>query len=309
MPESAANHADVDTVAISPARTGLGVRSFGLTDPGRVRPANEDQYLIATLVKSLRVESTSLPGQGHLHGSGRGHLFMVADGMGGHAAGEEASALAVRSVEAFVLEGLRWFTRLKGPGLDRVLAEFEGALSEASDRIRDAGARDPGLSGMGTTLTLAYSLDDDLFVAHVGDSRCYLYRKGAARRLTRDHTLVEDLVRRGAITAEEAETHPRRHVITNALGGSKSGLEVEVHKVRLEAGDVLLLCSDGLTNMVPDADLSRVLGAEPDPERAARRLVACANEAGGGDNVTVVVARFERGGEAGASGADTAEES
>jgi protein phosphatase len=130
-------------------------------------------------------------------------------------------------------------------------------------------------------------------VAHVGDSRCYLLRRGLLYRLTHDHTLVAEMVRRGVIDAQEAAHCGYRHVITNVVGGSDPGVRVEVHKLPLEAGDTLLLCSDGLTEMVPDPEVLAVLQAEADPARACARLVSCANEHGGKDNVTVVVARFE----------------
>jgi serine/threonine protein phosphatase PrpC len=147
---------------------------------------------------------------------------------------------------------------------------------------------------MATTLTLAYFLHHDLFVAHVGDSRCYLLRSNLLYRLTRDHTMVAEMVRRGVLKPEEAAHHAYRHVVTNVVGGSDPGVQVEMHKVALEAGDCLLLCSDGLTEMVPDADILNVLvTAQPDPAAACDRLVALANEKGGKDNITVVVARFD----------------
>jgi protein phosphatase len=153
-------------------------------------------------------------------------------------------------------------------------------------------AQHPELRGMGTTLTLAYTLNDALFVAHVGDSRCYLCRHGILYRLTRDHTLVEDMVRRGALLAEEAAKHRWRHVITNVVGGDAREVKVEVHKVRLEAGDRVLLCSDGLTEMLPEEEINDILQAEAEPEQSCRRLMVRANEAGGKDNITVVVAQF-----------------
>jgi protein phosphatase len=156
-------------------------------------------------------------------------------------------------------------------------------------------AEHPELHGMGTTLTLAYSLNDELFVAHVGDSRCYLCRHDHLYRLTHDHTLVEEMVERGALSAEEAAHHRWRHVVTNAVGASSPEVKVEVHKVHLEDGDRVLLCSDGLTNMVSEKEISQVLQAEDEPEQASRRLVAAANESGGRDNITVVVAHFDLG--------------
>lgn len=284
---------DVDTMTLPNQNTPLAVRSSGLTDPGKVRASNQDQFLIAALRKALQVERTSLPAPEVQYGSDQSHLFVVADGMGGHAGGEKASALAIDSVEAFILDTLQWFARFKGKEEDKLLADFQSALGRANARLLAEAAKRPELHGMGTTLTLAYRLNDMLFVAHVGDSRCYLLRNRLLYRLTRDHTLVEEMVRRGALKPEEAAHHQWRHVVTNAVGGDSPEVTVEVHKVHLEAGDAVLLCSDGLTNMVPDEDIARTLQAEAEPERACKQLVAQANEQGGKDNITVIVARFE----------------
>jgi protein phosphatase len=283
---------DVDTFKQADTLPPLCVRSFGLTDVGKVRANNEDQFLIAVLLKSLQVERTSLPQRKVQHSSDRSYLFVVADGMGGHAGGERASALAIDSVETFILETFRWFAQCKSQEQDKVLVDFQSALGLANARVLAEGVQHPELHGMGTTLTLAYSLNDVLFVAHVGDSRCYLCRHGILYRLTRDHTLVEEMVRSGALKVEDVAEHHWRHVITNAVGGDTASVKVEVHKVRLEGGDRMLLCSDGLTEMLPEKDISRILQTEAEPEQACRCLVACANEAGGKDNITVVVAHF-----------------
>ena len=270
----------------------LAVTAFGLTDRGRVREANEDQFLIAELRKALRVRQASLPQPKTQYGGERGHLFLVADGMGGEQAGERASALAVETVEEFLLNVLKWFFHLRGPEEGSVIADFQQALRDADVRVYEEAAAHPELHGMGTTLTLAYALNADLYVVHVGDSRCYLARDGKLRRLTEDHTLAAELARRGALSAEEASRHPFRHALTNAVGGSEPGVRVEAHRVELRPGDVLLLCTDGLTEGVSDARLAEILGAEPDPQGACARLVAEANDRGGKDNITVVVARF-----------------
>jgi protein phosphatase len=285
---------DVDTITQPDILAPSAVRSFGLTDPGKVRDSNQDQFLIAVLRKALEVQRTSLPQRKVHHGSDRGYLFVVADGMGGHAGGEQASALAIDSVESFMLETFKWFSQFKGKEEDKLLAEFHSALGRANARVLAEAAEHPELHGMGTTLTLAYSLNDTLFVAHVGDSRCYLCRHGVLYRLTRDHTLVEDMVRSGTLSAADAGKHHWRHVITNAVGGSDAAVKVEVHKVHLEAGDAMLLCSDGLTNMLPDEEIARILETQVDPEQACRQLVARANEEGGEDNITVILARYER---------------
>jgi protein phosphatase len=279
--------------AAAPAVMSLGVRTFGLSHRGRVRPHNEDAFLIAELAKAMRVLQSNPPQADTHYGSERGHLFLVADGMGGHQAGEQASSLTVRSIEWFVLNTLKWFFHLQGPEEKNALTEFQAALRQADRTLFERAERHPELQGMGTTVTMAYQLGPELFIVHVGDCRGYLLRGGRLQRLTSDHTLTAELVRRGALDPRAAAEHPYRHVITNCVGGTEPGVSVEAHKVDLAAGDVLLLCSDGLTDMVDDAALQGVLSAEPDPRAACERLVARANEAGGRDNITVIIARFE----------------
>jgi serine/threonine protein phosphatase PrpC len=283
---------DVDTLTLPDACPPLGVHSFGLSDPGKVRESNEDQFLIAVLLKALQVERTSLPQAKVQHSSDRSHLFVVADGMGGHAGGQKASALAIDAVESFILHTFKWFAQCRGNEQDQVLADFQSALGRANARVLAEAANRPELHGMGTTLTLAYSLNNELFVAHVGDSRCYLCRRGILYRITRDHTVVEEMLRHGVLSAEEAAHHCLRHVITNAVGANSPDVKVEVHKVHLEDGDRVLLCSDGLTNMVSEEEINQIFQTDVEPEHACKRLVACANEAGGKDNVTVIVAHF-----------------
>jgi serine/threonine protein phosphatase PrpC len=284
---------DLETLQSPNTQSPFTVRSFGLTDRGKERSSNQDQFLIATLVKALQVQSTSLPQPRLQQSSDRGHLFIVADGMGGHAGGEQASALAIDSVETFILDRFKWFAHLKGQEQDQVFTDFQRALGRANARILAEAAESPALRGMGTTLTLAYSVNEDLFVAHVGDSRCYLYRKGMVHRITSDHTLVEEMIRRGTLSAEEADEHCLRHVIINAVGGNMPEVKVELHKLRLIAGDGILLCSDGLTNTVSDEDIADILQAETDPESICRKMVARANDAGGPDNITVVYVQYD----------------
>jgi serine/threonine protein phosphatase PrpC len=285
---------DVETAEI-PAGLPLKVRYFGLTDKGQARPSNEDQFLIAELVKALHVAQTSVPQPPLQQSTDRCYLFVVADGIGGNAGGPRASALAVDSVEQFVLESWQWSDRLRGREDDVVFAEFRRALGRANSRVLAEASSHPGLGGMGTTLTLAFCLNADLFVAHAGDSRCYLFRQRHLYRLTADHTLAEEMVRSGALSPEEAARSRWSHVVTNAVGGGSPEVTVELHKVGLLPGDVLMLCSDGLTGMVSEPDVARVLCDAPDPEAACRRLVDGANGAGGKDNITAVVARFEEG--------------
>ena len=277
----------------------LTVKAFGITDTGKVRTNNEDQFLIAELTKAMRVWQTSLPEPRLQIGEERAHLFLVADGMGGQRAGECASALAVVAIEQFTLNTFKWFFGADRADAKRALAQFQSALSQADVRILEEAAGNPELRGMGTTVTMAFHLGAQLCVVHVGDSRAYVYREGELHQLTHDHTLMADLVRRGAVRPDEVAGHRLRHVITNVVGGSEPGVEVEAHALEVQAGDRLLLCSDGLTEMVTNEVIAAALEADPEPEDAARRLLAQANDGGGRDNITVVVVRFDRDSDAG----------
>lgn len=270
----------------------LAVESFGLTDRGRVRQTNEDQFVTATLMRALWIQQSSVQQSEVHYARDRGQVFIVADGMGGVAGGEKASALAVSALEGFLLNALRWLLALDGAEGTGVLRDFKAAIQRADACVYAAAANNPGLRGMGTTLTMAYSCGTDLFVAHVGDSRCYLLRGGVLLQLTRDDTLVQQMVEKGILSPEKAADHEFRHVITNVLGGSTPGVHAEVHRLGLEAGDVVLLCTDGLTGMVPDDQIATVLQACPGPQQACEQLVRLANEQGGKDNITAVVARY-----------------
>lgn len=284
-----------EAVTLLPSSTpiALGVKAFGITDTGKVRSSNEDQFLIAELSKRMKVWQTSLPEPKLQVGEDRAHLFLVADGMGGHQAGERASAIAVAAIEQFTLNTFRWFFAPDSPGAQKVLTQFQAALSQADDKILEEAAGNPALAGMGTTLTMAFQLGPQLCIVHVGDSRAYVYRSGELHQLTKDHTVVAELVRSGAIQPDQVAGHPLRHVITNVVGGPHAGVKVEARAFEVQAGDRLLLCSDGLTEMVTNDAIAAALDAELEPEAAAKVLLAQANDAGGRDNITVVIVRFD----------------
>jgi protein phosphatase len=277
---------------ISP-RPSIIVQSCGLSDRGQVRESNEDSFLIAELVRTLWVRQSSLPQPATQHGRNRGHIFLVADGMGGHQAGEVASALSVASIEAFVLHVLHRFSNLGPSDEPEVIRELKAALRLADERIIEETGQHPEFRGMGTTLTLAFISGWKLFVMHAGDSRCYLFRDGELRQLTRDHTMAAELARTGLISADCVRTHRYRHIVTNILGGDSPGVDVDVQMEDLEPGDEILLCSDGLTEMLPPERLAAILAAELEPEEACMRLVFEANFEGGRDNITAIVARVE----------------
>jgi PPM family protein phosphatase len=230
---------------------------FERTDTGRQRKANEDAFFA------------------------RSPLFAVADGMGGAQAGEVASHLAVEVLE----QGLP-----DGPGsMEERLVE---RVREANTRINELSRADDQRAGMGTTLTAAYVGEDELAVAHVGDSRLYRLRDGRFERLTDDHSLVEELVRQGRLTPREADEHPQRSIITRALG-PEAGVEPDSRTWPAREGDVYLLCSDGLTSMVHEERVAEVVRTAADLPAAGRRLIDEANRAGGRDNITVILFRLE----------------
>jgi PPM family protein phosphatase len=272
----------------------MRIKFGALTDTGKIRGNNEDHFLIARLSKSMQVCKTSLPERGEPQfADEEGYLIVVADGMGGAAAGERASALAVGSVESFVLNTLKWFFHLSGHDEHELLTELRLSLERADRAVIERARADPALEGMGTTLTMAYSVASDLYIVHAGDSRAYLFREGALEQLTRDHTLVQTLIDGGAISPEDAKRHNRRNVVTNVIGGPRAGVFAEIHKVAVLDGDIMLFCTDGLTEPVGDDAIAEVLEHHPDPESACARLVDLALSQGGPDNVTAVVARYQ----------------
>src|SRR5688572_15087914 len=271
----------------------LSVKSFGVTDCGKVRKSNEDQFLIAELTKAMRVWQTSLPEPRLQVGEERAHLFLVADGMGGHQAGERASAMAVAAIENFTLNTFRWFFASDDAGAQKVLTQFQTALEQADASIAEEASEHPELKGMGTTVTMAFQLGAQLCLVHVGDSRAYAFRDGKLHQLTQDHTVVGELVRSGTLREDQVAAHPFRHVITNVVGGPNVGVKVQARAFEMQAGDRLLICSDGLTEMVNDDAIAAVFGAEQDPEAAARILLKQALDAGGRDNITVLIVRFD----------------
>ena len=277
----------------------------GRTDLGREREINQDQFFIATLQRRLAVWDTSLPptSRGWLPPSTDGTLMVVADGMGGTDGGEIASSVAVRSVSEYVCNVMPWVDAKQremdaagdsGPVALRatipgVRTGLHHALVQGDSDVRDA-AVSAGGSDMGTTVTLAYLLWPLLYVAHVGDSRCYLLRDGELSQLTTDHTLAEKMKQRTEVEIDESS--PWHHILWNALGGGEyAAIEPEVHRHDLQLGDVVLVCSDGLTKHASDEEIVNALRSSGNAAEASARLIAIANADGGTDNTTVVIAR------------------
>lgn len=248
----------------------MDVRAYGLTHVGRQRQHNEDAFL---------VEETA-------------NLYLVADGMGGHAAGEIASRIAVDSINEFILhtkEDDGTWPHAYDEHFKRSTNRLMAAVRMANTRVLEAMRKDARLRGMGTTVVACLAENSTMSVAHVGDSRAYLIRDGQLTRITSDHSWVFEQVQAGMLTEAEAEKHPLRNVITRALGGA---LQVSPDASEIEArpGDLFLLCSDGLTGMVPESEILRVVAEnDGDLEQACRQLIDTANERGGLDNITAVL--------------------
>jgi len=267
---------------------------FGLTDVGKVRELNEDQFLIADLNRSMLVHHTSLQIDDHtrLFGGSQGKLLLVADGMGGHAAGERASSLVVDTLTRYVLNTMPWFFQLREGQEDDLKDELKAALERCQERIEVEASAHTERKGMGTTLTMAYLLWPRLYVVHAGDSRCYLLRGTRLEQITTDHTVAQQMVEKGVLPAEQAESSRWSHVLWNCIGGGSHDLNPEVHRVTLQLGDTLLLCTDGLAKYVPEEQIITLLRQGRSAEETCRQLVDVANAKGGADNITVIVARF-----------------
>jgi len=267
---------------------------YGLTDIGPTRKENQDQFLIADLNKSMRLHRTSLnlDQSETLFGGSQGQLMLVADGMGGAAAGEIASRMAVDTITTYILNTMPWFYRLDGSEDEDFEHEMHTALAQCQSRLRQDMATHPSHDGMGTTLTLGYLIWPKLYIVHAGDSRCYLLRNGELRQVTRDHTVAQELVDRGTMTEDDAAHSSWRHVLSNVLGGSRDQLHPEVYRVTLELGDSLLFCTDGLSGVVPESELLEALSRKRTAEEVCIDLINRAVRNGTRDNVTAIVSQF-----------------
>lgn len=232
-----------------------------MTHKGLVRKKNQDRYLVRLDIG----------------------LFVVADGMGGHQAGEEASRLAVAALE-------EWFSR-EEPGSSEPEQVLTQAVKYANDCVYSSSLRNPDQYGMGTTLTAALFRQGMAFIAHVGDSRAYHLRDGSIKPVTNDHSYVGELVRNGSLTEEEAQHHPQRNVLTRALG-THDQIAIDLVKVPMEKGDFLILCTDGLSNLIDNVEIGQVILGNHTVQRAVEDLVQLALQRGGHDNITLVLIKY-----------------
>jgi protein phosphatase len=264
--------------------------TFGaLSHPGLVRANNEDHYLVVERRRSRTVLLTNLP-EGTLRpADDTAYVLAVADGMGGASFGELASSLALRSGWGQSPRTIKWTWIINDREVEELKERVELIFQQMNRDLQEQGEADPALAGMGTTLTGAYTVGPEAFIGHVGDSRAYLFRAGVLTQLTHDHTFAQECLDSGLPVLSRSW----HHRLTNCLGGGPNReMWVEFHHLRLEDGDRLLLCSDGLTDMLTDEEITRILGDEVRPQETAHRLVEAALKNGGRDNVTVVLAHY-----------------
>jgi protein phosphatase len=293
-PESSvdtAEHPKVDDLFskhFGPSPPPMSVQFAALSHPGKVRANNEDHFLVYERRRSRKVLLTNVPAGTLSAADDVAYVYAVADGMGGAAFGELASMLALRSGFDQVASAIKWTWIINDQEVADLKERVEIVFQQMDQALLDRTRVQPEAKGMGTTLTGVYSVGPEAFIAHVGDSRAYLYRAGKLTQLTHDHTLAQAYLDVGLPVLHRSW----HHTLTNCLGAGKRELRVEFHHLHLSDGDQLLLCTDGLTDMVPDAETVRVLEQHTGAEQAVQSLVDLALERGGRDNVTVVLAQY-----------------
>jgi serine/threonine protein phosphatase PrpC len=287
--------ADLISAVINPEHAGPKPRDdeldlFGITNVGKIRKENQDHFLICTVHQQLVVHGTSFPDPQRLQARGErfATMMLVADGVGGTAGGGEASQLTVETIARYVSSTMRGFQAVGAQREEQLLESLRAAAREAHAAVRAEGTSRGELK-MATTLTLAVAVWPRAYVMQVGDSRCYYYLNGTLRRLTRDQTIAQDLVDQGVLTADRASKSPFSHVLARAIGSDEA--TPEVTGLDLSWGCVFLLCSDGLTKHVSDAEILQQLKAMTSSEQLCRTLLGMALERGGTDNITVLVGR------------------
>jgi protein phosphatase len=297
------SQADTETTPIHPtpdprptlvASTEVRVDVSGLSDKGKVRANNEDHYLILCFGRFLETLRTNLP-EDELPVTSQeiGYGMAVADGMGGHAAGEVASRLALRTLIHCVLELPDWILIPNEMVMGEVVRRAADRLQKIHEVLTSKSRSEPELYRMGTTLTTAASIGKELVITHVGDSRAYRFRQGMLAPFTKDHTVAQAMADQGYISQDDVHHSRLRHMLTQTLGGGAASVQPDVQRHQLEDGDCLLLCTDGLTEMVDEATIAGVLASGDAADVTCHRLVDLALEHGGKDNVTVVVARYQ----------------
>lgn len=267
---------------------------YGESHIGLVRERNEDQFLIADLKKSVVIHQTSLSydDETELLGGSQAKLLLVADGVGGNAAGDRASSMALESVVQYLLNAMHWVFLPEDEREETFMEDLKAALAFTQERIQHAAEVVASQRGMGTTITMAYIVWPNAYLVHAGDSRAYLCRNGKLQRLTHDQTYAQALADAGAIAPEQVAKSPLNHILFSLLGCDPAHLDPQVYKTTLSWNDSLILCTDGLTHHLNDEQIAEVVHSGDCAKTCTHRLVKAANDAGGHDNTTVIVAKF-----------------
>jgi protein phosphatase len=278
-PETGSSQVEVDLAAVS--------------HRGRVRENNQDHYLVVRIGRSLQTLLTNLlVDQVPTRAEEVAYGLVVADGMGGPGGGQVASQLAITTLVSLALHTPDWVLGIRPKDTRRRVQRMEARWRHVQEALRQRGDREPALGQMGTTMSAAVSLGTRLVVGHVGDSRVYIFRQGQLHQLTRDHRLVQTLMDLGAMTAEQAATHPRRHMLLRSFSAGGDAAQGDFQQALLADGDQLMLCTDGLTDMVDTEVISSVLSQAASADEACQVLLAAALNSGGKDNVTIALARY-----------------
>ncbi len=274
-----------------PRETPLDIDFAASSHLGNVRRNNEDHYAVIRRERSRQVLLTNMPPGDLALPDDVSYVLVVADGMGGAAFGELASRLALKTADELVGSACGWITKLQDVDFPPIQDRIQAYADLIHETLVDYGRSDPRLTGMGTTLTCAHALGSDVIIAHIGDSRAYHFRQGHLQQVTRDQTLAQELMDAGM---PAQDTVRFRHILTNCLGGEARAVRSEVHHLRLQDGDALLLCTDGLSDLVSNQDIAHVLAGTQTSRQACEQLVDMALARGGRDNITVVLGRFLR---------------
>jgi serine/threonine protein phosphatase PrpC len=264
---------------------------FGITHTGKVRIENQDHFLVATVHPELIIHETSLtaPKSLPLHGTRLATVMLVADGVGGSTGGREASQLAIETIMRYVSSTLRCYHAAGSSEEEKFVKALRDAALEAHAAVRTEAAHRPEAHRMATTLTLFIAVWPWAYVMQVGDSRCYYFHEGKLKQLTRDQTIAQDLVDQGVLAPDRVAKSPFSNVLASAIG-AEAALP-EVSRVKMDGRGVFLLCSDGLTKHVKDAEIAAELGGLQSSEQSCRKLLELALERGGTDNITIIIAR------------------
>ena len=280
------------------ASAGVRVELAGRTNRGLVRETNEDHFLVVRLSRTLETLASNVPvSELPRLNEAEGYILAVADGLGGHTAGERASRLVIRNGLELIMSSANWALKINPGEAARLVKRMREYFVEIDRSLLRIMQADPTLEGMATTLTVAYTVGLQAFVVHVGDSRVYRFHEGVLEQMTRDHTLAQTLADAGQIHPDEIRRHSKRHVLTNVIAGRPGEVNPDVATFPLHAGDLLLLCSDGLHDLVSDQDITATLASGLDLDKACEQLIGHALEKGGRDNVTAVLAKYNAPGD------------